>query len=63
LASVGSVLSSDRFCPECDRDLAEELTDGEIVLCETCVARDGEAADPSSLAAFSTIRAPGQTGT
>ncbi len=37
LASVGSVLSGDRFCPECDRDLADELAEDEVVLCETCV--------------------------
>ncbi len=41
LASVGSVLSGDRFCPECDRDLADEPVESEVVLCETCVGSDG----------------------
>jgi hypothetical protein len=49
LASVGSVLSADRFCPECDRDLTEDLGPDEVVVCETCVADDDEAASRSSL--------------
>ena len=42
LPSLGSVLSGDRFCPECDRDLAEELLSGHVVVCESCV----DAGDP-----------------
>jgi hypothetical protein len=42
LASVGSVLSSDRFCPECDRDLTDAMVPGAVVLCETCVAKSAD---------------------
>lgn len=37
LPSLGSVLTSDRYCPECDRDLADEIPAGHVVLCETCI--------------------------
>jgi len=37
LASLGSVLTSDRHCPECDRDLADALPAGHVVVCETCI--------------------------
>ncbi len=36
LPSLGSVMTSDRYCPECDRDLTDELAVGDLALCETC---------------------------
>jgi hypothetical protein len=41
LPSLGSVLSSDRYCPECDRDLADVVPSGHVVVCETCIDNDG----------------------
>jgi hypothetical protein len=40
LPSLGSVFTSDGYCTECDRDLAEALPPGHVTVCETCVARD-----------------------
>lgn len=37
LPSLGSVLTSDGYCPECDRDLAEAVPAGHVIVCETCV--------------------------
>jgi hypothetical protein len=37
LTSIGSVLTSDRYCPECDRDLSENVPSGHVVVCETCI--------------------------
>ena len=48
LPSLGSVLAADRFCPECDRDLADALPPGHVVVCETCVAAADH--DPSPAA-------------
>jgi hypothetical protein len=39
LPSLGSVLTSDGYCPECDRELTDELPAGTIVVCETCIER------------------------
>jgi hypothetical protein len=40
LPSLGSVFTSDGYCPECDRDLAEALPSDQVTVCETCVARE-----------------------
>jgi hypothetical protein len=39
LPSLGSVLASDRYCADCDRDLTDELAPGEVIVCETCIDR------------------------
>ena len=38
LTSLGSVLTSDRYCPECDRDLSEKVPQGHVIVCESCIA-------------------------
>jgi hypothetical protein len=48
LASLGSVLSGDRFCPECDRDLGDTPAPGHLVRCDTCLATT--APDPAGAA-------------
>jgi hypothetical protein len=37
LSSLGSVLTADRYCPECDRDVTDELPPGHVIVCETCI--------------------------
>jgi hypothetical protein len=37
LPSLGSVFTSDRYCPECDRDLHAEVPAGLVIICEACV--------------------------
>jgi ribosomal protein L37AE/L43A len=58
LPSLGSVLASDRYCPECDRDL-HDTPSTEILLCETCVEA---AVPPAREQVLTGIRGPGAAG-
>jgi hypothetical protein len=40
LPSLGSVFTSDGYCPECDRDLRDEVPSGHVIVCETCIDDD-----------------------